>query len=111
MSFKENFTRLCMKQNEAPTNVCVKLGYSNATYSQWTDETVPRKSTLIKIADYFGVTVDDLLAEPQETKKSPSVSDEDIKFALFGGDEEVTPEMWDDVRKYVEFVKSKYGKK
>ena len=111
MSFKENFTRLCIQNNEAPTNVCVKLGYSNATYSQWTDETVPRKSTLIKIADYFGITVDDLLAQPAETKKSPSVSDEDIKFALFGGEGEITDEMWQAVKEYAQFIKDKHGKK
>lgn len=52
---------------------------------------------------------DELLQE--KTKKSPSVSDEDIKFALFGGEGEITDEMWEAVREYAQFVKEKYGKK
>ena len=47
----------------------------------------------------------------EKTKKSPSISDEDIKFALFGGEGEITDEMWEAVREYAQFVKEKYGKK
>ena len=65
MSFKENFTRLCNQKGESPTTVCKKLGLSNAAYSCWTDEGIPRKSTLIKIADYFGVSVDFLLGKKE----------------------------------------------
>ena len=65
MSFKENFTRLCNQKRESPTTVCKKLGLSNAAYSCWTDESIPRKSTLIKIADYFGVSVDFLLGKKE----------------------------------------------
>ena len=80
MSFKENFTRICLSKNESPTNVCVKLGYSNSTYSQWTDKTVPRKSTLIKIADYFGVTVDYLLGKEDAPTTDASLSENEIKL-------------------------------
>ena len=73
MSFKENFTRLCNQKGESPTTVCKKLGLSNAAYSCWTDESIPRKSTLIKIADYFGVSVDFLLGK--ETDKPAGVPD------------------------------------
>ena len=37
----------------------------------------------------------------------PEVTDEDIKFALFGGDEEITDEMLDAVKKFAKFVKMK----
>ena len=109
MSFKENFIKLCNQRNESPTSVCKKVNITAATFSCWTDESVPRKATLMRIADYFGITVDDLLAEPQ-TKKSPSVSDEDIKFALFGGEGEITDEMWQEVKQFAEFVKAKHNK-
>ena len=55
--FKEKFTRLCIEKGESPSAVCVKLGLSNAIYSKWDENSVPRKSTLIKFADYFGVDV------------------------------------------------------
>ena len=61
--FKENFIRICADRGVAPSAVCKAIGLSNAAYSQWTDETIPRKTTLLKIADHFGVSVDTLLAE------------------------------------------------
>lgn len=63
MSFKDTFTRLCSERGESPSTVCMRLGYSNAVYSQWTDDTIPRNSTLSKIADYFGVSTDYLLGK------------------------------------------------
>ena len=112
MSFKEIFTKLCAEKGESPTTVCKRLGYSNAVYSQWTDDTIPRNSTLIKIADYFGVTVDYLLGKTDQKEKHQEnkTTDEDIKVALFGGDEEVTDEMWEEVKNFVAFVKGKNKK-
>lgn len=109
--FKENFIRICNKKGVPPTQVCKAIGLTASSYSQWTDATIPRRATLIKIADYLSVSVDDLLAQPAETKKSPSVSDEDIKFALFGGEGEITDEMYEEVKRFAEFVKAKHGKK
>ena len=66
--------------------------------------------TAQKIAEYLGVTVGYLLGK-EETKKAPTgtgerkVSDEDIKFALFGGDGEITDAMFDEVKRFAEMVK------
>ena len=65
--FKENFIRLCNQKGESPSSVCRNVGITPATFSCWTSESVPRKATLMRIADYFGVTVDELLAEPAQT--------------------------------------------
>lgn len=68
--FKENFERLCSKIGESPSSVCDSIGLSRTMYSKWNDESVPRKVTLIKIADYFGVTPESLLAENEQKKKT-----------------------------------------
>jgi repressor LexA len=62
---------------------------SNAAYSCWTDESIPRKTTLLKIADYFGVTVEDLLrdGEPETVTKQPS----DTLYLLDGQDVHMIP--------------------
>ena len=39
------------------------------------------------------------------------VTDDDIKFALFGGEEEITDEMYDEVKNFAEYVKQKYKNK
>lgn len=59
--FKENFTKICAERGTSPTAVCVSIGLSSSVYSQWTETSMPRRTTLLKLADALGVTVDYLL--------------------------------------------------
>ena len=59
--FKEIFIKLCNERNVPPTVVLQNIGLTAATFSKWDDTSVPRKATLYKLADYFGVSVDYLL--------------------------------------------------
>ena len=77
--FKENFIRLCNEKKESPSSVCNKVGITPATYSCWTDTSVPRKATLIRIADYFKVSIDELLAN---NEKKPVHVDEPKQGSL-----------------------------
>lgn len=62
MKFFEVFNRLCNEKGMSPNAVCKALGLSNATYTKWKQEdSTPRQTTLIKVADYFDVPVDYLL--------------------------------------------------
>lgn len=61
--FKKIFIKLCNERGVAPTAVCNDIGLSAATFSCWTDESVPRKTTLYKLANYFNVTVAYLLGK------------------------------------------------
>ena len=61
--FKKIFIRLCNERGVAPTTVCREIGLSNAAFSCWTDDSIPRKTTLLKIAKYFNVSVDYLLGK------------------------------------------------
>ena len=66
--FKKNFIDLCNEKGVAPTKACKDIGLSNATFSCWTDESIPRRATLQRMADYFGVSIDLLLGkEPKPT--------------------------------------------
>lgn len=67
--FKTVFTKLCNERGESPTAVCLKVGLSNSAYTAWNENSVPRLSTLMKIADYFGVSTDYLLG--REVATSP----------------------------------------
>lgn len=70
--FKQNFIKLCIERDVAPTTVLRHIGLSNATFSCWTDESVPRQTTLKKIADYFGVSPENLLRGPEEKVTAPT---------------------------------------
>lgn len=74
--FKENFIKLCNQKGIAPTVVCKEIGLSDAVYSKWTDESVPRRATLMKIADYFGIPVDDLLRDEKAPTAEAEEADE-----------------------------------
>ena len=44
----------------------------------------------------------------KDKNQRPSVTDDDIKFALFGGDQEITDEMYEEVKSFAAYVKQKY---
>ena len=109
--FKENFVRLCNQHGESPTVVCKKIGITSSAFSKWTDESIPRQATLIRIADYFGTTVayltgvvddPDPIALIDPSKKSPPIM-EKIEEAM----QDMTEEELTDLEKYVEFLLSR----
>lgn len=70
----------------------------------------PDNETLLKLAEYFGVTVDYLLrgkenAPTQEGERQ--VSDQEIRAAFFGGADDLSEEemsaMWDDAKDYIQY--------
>lgn len=63
-----------------------------------------KMATLQKIAEACGVSLSYLTGE------SPISHEQELKVALFGGDTEVTDEMWNEVMNYAEFLKQKYKK-
>lgn len=63
--FKKNFIKFCNLYGKAPTMVLLDLGLSKSTFSNWTDDSIPREATLQKIADYFGITVEALLSDEE----------------------------------------------
>lgn len=65
--FWDNFVLLCNKKGISPNGACAELGLSSAIATKWKNGTVPRDTTLQKIADYFNVSVDFL--------KSKDISD------------------------------------
>lgn len=78
MDFLTIFNRLCNEKNVSPNKVCASCGLSNSTYSYWKrSNAVPNDTTLIRIAEYFGVTPDYLsgkdFQEGSEARKAGEV--------------------------------------
>ena len=113
----ENILSLCESRGIKGGKLCADLGISKGLL---TDLKMGRRSgvsavTAQKIASYFGVSVGYLLGEeteqaPPETGRRPA-SDEDIKFALFGGDGEITDAMYDEVKRFAAFIKQREAEK
>ena len=63
MTFWERFYKLCLEHGTKPNPVCKQLGFSNATATHWKAGQLPGLASLKKIAEYFNVSVDYLLAK------------------------------------------------
>lgn len=73
--FWDVFYNLCKAATESPTAVVSKLKISSGMVTEWKKGRKPRFSTAKKIADYFGVSVDYLLADESESTKKETGSE------------------------------------
>ena len=87
-----------------------QLGVSNTSVSNWEKGLSRPDADLIQKLctglhlqpnDIYGTT-----AAPAENHRR-HVSDEDIKFALFGGDGDISDAMFDEVKRFAAFLKQR----
>lgn len=104
---------LCIKHNESITTMCKESGASRASLS---DLKVGRKQglsaeTLTKIATHFDVSVDFLLGKENKKASTDSgeraISDDELKFALWGECGDIGDDDLADVRRYAAFVRER----
>ena len=68
---------------------------------------------LITIADILDTTPEYLKGETDVKQKTPAepgertVSDEDIMFALFNGADDITDEMFEEVKRFAQFIQER----
>lgn len=114
--FFNRFQSLCAERGISVYKACTEIGLNRSAVAKWKAGGSPNGTTAAKLAEYFGVTTDYLLCAeadkaPADTSKRP-VTDEEIKFALFGGDGEITDAMYDEVKKFAAFIRQREaGKK
>jgi len=85
------------------------LGVKKNAVSKWECgrvEDIPA-GKIKAMARIFDVPPSYLIDSDSELPAAAAVTEEDIKFALFGGDGEITDEMFDEVRQFAAFVKSR----
>ncbi len=95
---------LCKKDSVTVTELCRACSIPRATLS---DFKMGRSKTLSvsvlsKIAAYFSVSVEYLL-----DGENAQISENELKVALFGGSEDVTDEMWEEVKRYAKYIKER----
>ena len=66
--FYDNFEKYCKLMGKSNSQVTKDIGLDPSSCSGWKKGAVPRNGTVQKLADYFGVTVDELVG----TKKEPA---------------------------------------
>ena len=111
--FFDIFYELCKTKGVSCKKAAEEMGLSNSITTKWKKTgATPSGETLEKVASYFGVSTDYLLGK-QENKKAPtddgerSVSDAELKFALWGNCEDMDDDDLADVRRYAAFVRER----
>ena len=61
--FYKNFERQCTKIQKNPSIVAEELGFDKSMASRWKTGALPQVKNRKKIADYFGITVEELMKE------------------------------------------------
>lgn len=69
--FWTQYQLLCQRVGKSPNGVAKEIGLSSGTVTFWKNGKIPKSDTLKKIADYFGVTVDELLGNDTPAPASP----------------------------------------
>ena len=69
--FWNSFVNQCEKIEKSPTVVVEELGFKRSAVTSWKNGALPQVKNRKKIADYFGITVEELMG----TKKEPAGMD------------------------------------
>lgn len=59
--FFEQLKKVCKERGTTPTTVTRELGLSTGSMSQWKNGSSPTANVVVKFADYFGITTDELM--------------------------------------------------
>ena len=63
MRFYENYLALCEKVGKSPSRVALEIPLSKPTVTRWSNGGGITDATARKVANYFGVTVEELMGE------------------------------------------------
>ena len=100
----ERIEKLCKEKGITVTDLCRECSIPRAILSDYKMGRSKALSTCVlsKIATFFSVSVEYLLEG-----KNSKILENQLKVALFGGSEDVTDEMWEEVKRYAKFIYDK----
>lgn len=78
VNFYNRYVGLCAKKGISPSRVALEIGISKVSVSNWkSNRNNPTASNLLKIAEYFGVSVEYLKGETDQ-KEKPLTNGEEL---------------------------------
>lgn len=104
---------LCQQRKIPISQLEKECGFSNGYLNPKKMAKIPYERARV-IADYLGVSISSILngRDDEKTPTDPGrreVSDDDIQFALFGGRDEITEAMYEEVKQFAAFIKQREG--
>ena len=99
--FYDNFVKACNLHNKAPSAVAIDIGISKATVTGWKNGSNPSDATLHKLADYFGVSPEELTGSTGPAQRiTPDGSAQPDLIVKYN---QLTPEGQKEVLAFIEF--------
>lgn len=116
MTFYEKYVQLCNQIGKSPSAVAIELKLGKPSVSRWKNGSKPRDSSILKVANYFGVSPEWLKGETDDPsagiKKDPIPKDGAVSPAaqeIFDFLDSASGEELADVIKYIRYLKSQRG--
>jgi transcriptional regulator with XRE-family HTH domain len=105
--FSVRLKELLDENSMSTRELAKKLDFDHSTITRYANgETKPKMPTVESIAKVFSVNENWLKGtDDNKYAKPKAITDEELKFALFGGD--VTDEKLNEVKKFAEYIKTK----
>lgn len=108
--FYDQLLKICEEKGLSVPKVMESIGSTRFVAYSWKKRgTTPNAETVRQLAQVLNCSMSDLL-DGEITE--PKVTDDDIKFALFGGDAaEITEEQFEEVKRFAKFVAERNNNK
>ena len=120
--FYDNFLKACNSIGKTPSAALSEIGINKSAATRWRKGEMPTVANVHKIADYFGVSPEELTGStgPAQRKAPANVSNSDtqsegqLMAAFFEGGEDLSEEemaaLWQDAKDYIQWKLSQRRK-
>ena len=112
--FYDIYCELCQKKGLTPSGAAAKIGFNRASVTMWKNTgKAPKQDLLIRIAEYFGVSVDYLLGteKASATTGGYTVDLSEVDFAFYGDYKELSSDEQETLREMVHIMRQRRANK
>ena len=112
MNFATKLKQLRKEHHMTQETLAKLLKVAKSTISMYEQgERMPSFEIMESLANIFNVSIDTLYGRENTTiEKSKETNIGELKVALFGSNEDIPEQMWNDIMTYAQFLKTKYKK-
>ncbi len=112
MNIGERIKKIRLKKNLTQDELALKINTTKQTIYKYENGIITNipSSKIEAIANALNTTPEYLMGWENNSKSSATsklIDDESLKFALFDGDEEITDEQLEEVKKFAKFIKER----
>lgn len=72
MTFYEKYLLLCQKKGKSPSGAALEIPLSKTTVNRWKNGGGITDANAMRVAAYFGITVEELMSGVEDAKKAPT---------------------------------------